>query len=187
MLGISPARISRSGFLPVAALMLAAVPGLAQAQTGQATGSPSVDLLLVGNISARCSIGGGRNLDLGELSSQKQAVARFDLGCNLPFQLNFRSAFGGMAHVTQPGGEGPYEGLLPYNLGVTIPALSPDPLQLQSEFTSSQMVAGAVLDSGEAIARGGGEIRLRTQLPAGKSLLAGRYADSITITITPRV
>lgn len=147
----------------------------------------SVSVVLMGSIAAKCSVGGGGTIPLGELSGNRQAVARFDVGCNIPFELVFRSASGGIAHTKQPAGEGPYSGLVPYRLGVTVPALSPDPMQLHADFTSAQMVSGGVLSSGDAIASGGGEIRVQTEILQGRDLLAGQYADSISIVINPRL
>ncbi|MDR6834394.1 MULTISPECIES: hypothetical protein [unclassified Sphingopyxis] len=147
----------------------------------------SVNVVLAGHITAKCSVGGGTTISLGELAADKQATARFDVGCNVPFEMVFRSASGGIAHATQPQGEGPYVGLVPYRLGVTVPALSPSPTQLHADFTSNQMIAGAALNSGDAIAAGGGEIRLQTEMVQGRDLLAGQYVDSITIVINPRV
>ncbi|WP_447750864.1 hypothetical protein [Sphingopyxis fribergensis] len=147
----------------------------------------SVNVVLAGHITAKCSVGGGGTINLGKLVANKQATARFDVGCNVPFEMVFRSTSGGIAHATKPQGEGPYTGIVPYRLGVTVPALSPQPVQLHADFTSNQMIAGAVLDSGDAIAAGGGEIRLQTEMTQGSDLLAGQYGDSITIVINPRV
>ena len=147
----------------------------------------SLNVVLSGHITAKCSIGGGGTIDLGRLVANKQATARFDVGCNVPFEMVFRSTSGGIAHATKPEGEGPYAGIVPYRLGVTVPALSPQPLQLHADFTSNQMIAGATLDSGDAIAAGGGEIRLQTEMTQGSDLLAGEYGDSIMIVINPRV
>jgi len=147
----------------------------------------SVKILLSGSITANCSVGGGGNLEMGELSVPRRAVARFDLGCNLPFELVFRSSSGGIVHNERPQGEGPYVGTVPYRLDVTIPALSPQPMQLRADFTSDQMFSGGVLTSGEAIAAGGGEISLQTMVPGDRDLLAGEYIDTISIMINPRI
>lgn len=152
-----------------------------------AVGSASVNIVLMGSITANCSIGGGGNIPLGEIAGDRQAVARFDIGCNVPFELVFRSASGGIAHVGKPEGEGPYAGIVPYRLGITVPAHSPEPVQLHADFTSAQLVGGGILNSGDAIAAGGGEIRVQTEMSQGRELLAGQYADSITIMINPRL
>jgi hypothetical protein len=152
-----------------------------------ANGGLSVDIVLNGHITPKCTVGGGGNIDLGQLNADKNVSARFDVACNVPFEMVFRSSAGGIAHVEKPQGEGPYAGIVPYRLGVTVPALSPLPTQLHADFTSGQMVAGGTLDSGDAIAAGGGEIRLQTEMMQGRDLLAGKYADSIMIVINPRV
>lgn len=147
----------------------------------------SVDLVIAGTISANCTVGGGGTIDLGQLDADKRVSASFDLGCNVPFEIIFRSASGGIAHSEKPEGEGPYAGIVPYRLGVTVPTLSPLPDEMTASFTSAQMMQGGSLDSGEAIAAGGGEIYLQTENIADRELLAGRYADSISVVINPRV
>lgn len=176
----------RFGAVALLALSLAATSADARDQD-RSIGDASIDLVLFGSIVSKCSVGGGGTINLGELSGSQQASAHFDVGCNVPFEMTFRSLSGGIAHVKQPQGEGPYAGLVPYRLNVSVPALSPLPTELHADFTSSQMVAGGVLNSGDAIAAGGGEIRLQTELAPGRDLLAGQYADSITIVIHPRV
>lgn len=169
-------------------LLLSAVATTANAkESAAAFDGVSINVVFAGHITAKCSVGGGGTISLGELAGDKQATARFDVGCNVPFEMIFRSASGGIAHATRPQGEGPYVGLVPYRLGVTVPALSPLPTQLHADFTSNQMIAGASLNSGDAIAAGGGEIRLQTEMTQGRDLLAGQYVDSITIVINPRV
>lgn len=152
-----------------------------------ANGGVSLDIVLNGHITPKCTVGGGDTIDLGQLNVDKNVSARFDVACNVPFEMVFRSSEGGIAHVSKPQGEGPYAGIVPYRLGVRVPGLTPEPVQLQADFTSGQMVGGATLNSGDAIAKGGGEITLQTEMTAGRDLLAGDYADSITIVINPRV
>jgi len=174
------------GAIALLALSLVATCANASDESSRA-GDAAVDLVLFGNIPSKCSVGGNGTIDLGELSGRQQATVRFDVGCNVPFEMIFRSTSGGIAHVKQPQGEGPYAGMLPYRLGVDVPALSPLPTKLHADFTSNQMLAGAVLNSGDAIAAGGGEISLQTDTAPGRDLLAGQYADEITIVIHPRV
>lgn len=168
-------------------LLSAMATGASARDSAPAFDGASINVVLAGHITAKCSVGGGGTISLGELVGDKQATARFDVGCNVPFELVFRSTSGGMAHATKPQGEGPYAGLVPYRLDVTVPTLSPALTQLHADFTSNQMVAGASLNSGDAIAAGGGEIRLQTEMTQGRDLLAGEYVDSITIVINPRV
>ena len=147
----------------------------------------SLSVILNGSISSDCGMGGGGLLPLGELTGNDYVSAPFNLNCNVPFELIFNSASGGLVHEDKPMGEGPFKGTLPYQLEVTVPAASPDPVGLLGRFDSATMVAGATLSSGEAIASAPGRIILRGQLGEGDELLAGRYKDSIRITIIPRI
>ncbi|MFV0643084.1 MAG: hypothetical protein ACK5NN_01065 [Sphingomonadaceae bacterium] len=155
--------------------------------TSAGNSDQSLNLVINGAITARCSVGGGGEIDLGQMTGREAASARFDLACNVPFDLIATSASGGIAHEVKPEGEGPYKGMVPYRLGIELAGSAPQAVQLRGDFTSGEMVGGAVLSSGDAIAIGGGRIQLQGELPSGQELLAGRYRDSITIAINPRV
>src|SRR5688572_21958237 len=102
-----------------ALLLLSAMPTTANAKASAAAfDGVSLNVVLSGHITAKCSIGGGGTISLGKLTSNKRATATFDVGCNVPFGMVFQSASGGMAHATQPQGEGPYLGMVPCRLGV---------------------------------------------------------------------
>src|SRR5688500_1479859 len=108
-------------FLVVVARPLAAacaamawlVPAAAMASDASASARPDVvdarvDLIMTGHISAHCVVGGGGAIDFGQLDADKQVSARFDVGCNVPFEIVFHSTLGAISHVDKPEGEGPY-------------------------------------------------------------------------------
>ncbi len=146
-----------------------------------------LDVALSGRISARCELGGGADIDLGELRGNEAVSARVPLGCNVPFDLSFQSARGGLAHITQPGGEGPFAGTLDYTLSVKVPLVDPTPSTMQGLFESRQLMSRRTLSSGEAVAAGDAQIEIRTRSPEGAGLLAGRYSETLTVTVSPRV
>jgi len=147
-----------------------------------------LDVALNGHIVQRCEIRGGESIDLGELRGGLTAAADFGLDCNVPFDIQVVSTRGGLAHASQPLGEGPYSGTLPYDLNVTVPTLYPErEVIVRASFLSSNMIGRAVLSSGDGIASGRGSLELRTREPAGAGLLAGRYTETLTMTIIPRV
>lgn len=168
-------------------LVGATAPGASAKDGRDQESQKPLSIVLSGSITARCSIGGGEIIALGELTGRDRASADFDLSCNVPFDLIATSGSGGIVHERRPEGEGPFKGTIPYKLGVSISGSAPQAVVLQNEFSSAEMVDGGVLSSGNSVAFGGGVIFIQGQLPAGQELLAGQYHDSITIVINPRV
>lgn len=146
-----------------------------------------VDVVLAGRISARCDLAGGGDIDLGELTGGQVVRARVALDCNTPFDLSFQSARGGLAHAELPNGQGPFSGTLPYTLDVQVPVAGPRRSVLQAQYDSRSLLARKTLGSGDAIASGGAQIQIRTGSPAGAGLLAGQYAETLSITVASRL
>lgn len=147
-----------------------------------------VELVVTGNIAAKCELGQGGQLDLGELGPGISVAARFGLSCNLPFDLSIRSDNGGLTHTTKPAGEGPYVGRLGYSVSVDLPLMSPtSQSQLSASYTSSALRNGTSLSSGGLIAQGGGTLRLTTLSAGGAGLLAGDYTDQIVVTLNTKM
>lgn len=144
-----------------------------------------LDVVVTGRILPRCEISGGGEINLGELRGNQGATALFGLDCNLPFNLGVSSMRGGLAHATQPQGEGPYAGLLPYDVTLTIPTLTPAPRTLRESFSS--LNRSKTISSGDGISAGSGKIEFRTREPQGVGLLAGKYSETFTVTVVPRV
>ncbi len=191
---LTPSQVKRAAVRPMArvgglvALMLAAASA-ASAEPMSARGlelsASRLDLVVTGRIMPRCEISGGGDIDFGELAGEKRATALFGLDCNVPFDLGVQSARGGLAHDTQPQGEGPFAGLLPYDLTLTLPTRTPDPRILRENFSS--LTRSKTISSGEGVSAGGGKIEFRTRQPLGVGLLAGKYSETLTVTVTPRV
>lgn len=149
--------------------------------------SDRIDVRLTGRLDARCLLRGGGDIDLGELRGGEGVVARFGLECNVPFDIDIRSAHGGLAHATKPQGEGPFSGLLEYDLNLTVPVLRPTPGIVHAAFGSRQLLTRATLSSGDGIAAGGGSMELRARAVEGAGLLAGRYSETLSLTVSPRI
>ena len=139
---------------------------------------------VTGRIKASCQLRGGGDLNLGELHGGERATALFGLDCNVPFDLALRSQRGGLAHISQPQGEGPFAGTLPYDVLLTVPTLRPELAVVQASFQSTQM--SGQLSSGDGIAAGSGKLEFRMRNAPGAGLLAGQYTETLTLTITPR-
>jgi len=149
--------------------------------------SNQVDVKLTGRIDARCQMSGGGDIKFGELRGGEGASALFGLDCNLPFDIDMRSSYGGLSHATQPLGEGPFSGLLEYDVRLSVPTLRPTPATVQGSYSSRQLLAKRTLSSGDGIAAGGGSLEFRMRRPEGAGLLAGAYRETLTLTVTPRM
>lgn len=177
-----------------AGLMACGASSPAWAEAGPSRDAASFSLLdnrlevaLVGRIPGRCELGGGGDIDFGELTGGEIATAQMALDCNVPFELTLTSARGGLAHVTLPRGQGPFAGTLPYDVRVRVPTLRPEPGVLEGRFRSDNLISRQSLSSGSAIAAGGARLEIRTATPSGAGLLAGNYTETLTVTLSPRV
>ena len=173
-----------SGAVALIAIAIAS-PALAKPVSDNLDVGKTLNVAVTGRIVPRCEIQGGGDIDFGELTGGERATALFGLDCNVPFDLGVTSARGGLAHISQPQGEGPFSGVLPYDVTLTIPTLRPEPRTVRANFSSVEHTG--VLSSGVGIAAGSGKIEFRTRQPAGAGLLAGQYSETLTVTVTPRV
>ncbi len=127
------------------------------------------------------------DMDFGNLE-RRGLGARTDVpfDCNVPFTMTISGAAGGLTHSEMPNGQGPYGGRLPYNLRVQMPVRYPNRTTISLSFTSSQIRAGGVISSNGGIATDGMTLAVELGRPVGEAgLLAGNYAEVITITVTP--
>lgn len=126
-------------------------------------------------------------MELGELRGNQDVSAPFNLECNVPFNINVQAANGALAHAESPAGQASYAGALRYSLNVTIPVAEPRGRLLRADFQSAEIVAGRAMNSGDAIAAGGGRLSLKTYALPESGLLAGRYFETVALTIEPQV
>lgn len=169
------------------ALPATAAEGMHDPSDIRANMGDRLDVKLTGRIDARCLISGGGDIDLGELRGGEGAKASFGLDCNVPFEIDIRSARGGLAHATLPQGQGPFSGLLPYDLRLTVPTLRPTPDTVEGRYTSRELLGARKLSSGDGIGAGGGTIEFQMRQPEGAGLLAGSYKETLTLTVMPRM
>ena len=178
-------------FLSAGAAAFVAVPAAAESTERQIYVSlKSLDLSVHGHIRESCEVSGGYAIDFGnDLRGGLSVPGVFGLKCNTPFDLTVASSRGGLAHQTLPGGQGPYSGTLTYTVDVTVPVWrsAKVPGVLHAQFNSAELFGKRTMSSGDAIAAGGGEFVLRTEQPRGAGLLAGEYADSLTVTVAARL
>jgi len=181
-----PLRASVRRLSGAVALIVTAIasPALAKPVADNLDVGRTLNVTVMGQITPRCAIQGGGDIDFGELSGGERASGLFGLDCNVPFNIEIKSANGGLTHVSQPQGEGPFSGILPYDVRLTVPTLRPSSAVVQTSFSSLQRTG--VLNSGDGISDGAGKIEIETRRPAGAGLLAGKYSETLTLTITPR-
>lgn len=177
--------------MKVAGLALAGIlaPCLALAHTHDDKALPSfskLEVALDGRIAPRCEMGSGGEIDFGQLTGGEVATATLGFECNVPFDLSFQSARGGLAHASLPNGQGPFAGTLGYALDVRVPTRSPDPRTLHASFDSRDLVGRKTVSSDGGIAAGGARLQFRTETPRGAGLLAGQYSETLSVTVTPR-
>lgn len=169
----------------LSAVVMVAAAGAVRADSIES--ASGFDVAVTGRIVSDCRLSGGGTIDLGELTGNEVVAADFSLRCNVPFDISFESARGGLAHVTKPRGEGPFAGTLGYTLNVAVPTLAPRDGMMSAAYSSADLMARKTLSSGDAIAAGGGRLQIRTQRPQGAGLLAGEYVEVLNVTLQPRV
>jgi hypothetical protein len=144
------------------------------------------DLQVQGRITERCSMGSIANVNFGNLARRGlRAAANVQLSCNVPFTMNIRSANGGLAHESFPSGQGGYEGTVPYSLAIQFPVRLPESSNVSRTFSSRELQGGGTLSTNGGIATDGMEIAIDLANPPEGGLLAGKYGETITITMAP--
>lgn len=189
---LTPSQVKCAAARPMARLCavfggIVVVAGAGAVHADALESTSGFDVAVTGRIVSDCRLSGGGSIDFGELTGNEVVTADFGLRCNVPFDISFESARGGLAHVTKPRGEGPFAGTLAYTLNVAVPTRSPQDGMMSAAYASADLTARKTLSSGEAIAAGGGRLQIRTQRPQGAGLLAGEYAETINVTLQPKV
>ena len=126
-------------------------------------------------------------MDFGNLERRGLGVeTRVAFDCNIPFTMTIKGASGALTHTRMPNGQGPYGGALPYSLAVEMPVRYPSTQMVSRSFNSKQIQAGGVISSNGGIATDGMVLAVQLGIPSGEAgLLAGDYAETITISVTP--
>lgn len=175
-----------------ALVALACVAGLTASASsawaeGTHAGSDRMNIEVAGTVSQRCGIGQVSDMDLGDLSRPGLAVsADLPLICNVPFDLRISSENGALAHERNPAGQGGYAGRVLYRATLNMPVLNPARRVITQSFTSAQLQGGQVISSGDGVALEGARLAIELAPVTGAGLLAGAYADTVALTISPR-
>ena len=166
---------------------LAAAAVAAPANAEEIQNVRSLDIAVSGAIRQHCAMGSIANMDFGNLERRGlgvQTQVAFD--CNVPFTMTIKGARGGLTHTTMPNGQGPFSGVLPYNLAVEMPVRYPSRQTLSQSIHSRQLLAGGMSSSNGGIATDGMILAVELGQPSAEAgLLAGEYSETITITVSP--
>ncbi|WP_428678327.1 hypothetical protein [Sphingopyxis sp.] len=176
-----------SGHFRKGAVALALCATTAPASAEEIENVRSLAMQVQGRVAEQCSIGRIEGMDFGDLTKRgKRASARIPFNCNVPFEVKVQSRFGGLAHVEQPQGEGPYAGVLPYSIGLQVAVRRPQSGVVSRTYQSADLRGGQQFSSAGGIASDGIAVDVALGQPSSDAgLLAGRYREVIEITISP--
>jgi len=193
-------RLSPALVVSASAVSLLAAPLAHAADSGRAPGAPdALTLDLRGHVASHCGFQTPppKSVDFGDLTVAGSASAAFTLNCNAPFRLRISSANGAMA-LQNPPQAAPvgFDQSDPYQLAVSfatdLGAVSSGACDSSDLKTSSGRCPcygagpGQGLSSGDGVSIGkDGAVSLSWSAPRTK-LVAGAYADTITIVVEVR-
>lgn len=177
--------MNRALFLSV--MLCMAAFGSSAAQAEQVEDTKSFDLVVSGKLAEQCSLGSIADMDFGNLErAGLGAEAQVAFNCNIPFTMTVKADRGALTHTTMPNGQGPYAGAIPYTVGINLPLRNPHQTTVRHTFNSRQAQAGGVISSNGGIATDGMTLAVELAPTTGKAgLLAGEYAETISITVSP--
>lgn len=145
------------------------------------------DITVNGYIAEHCAIGSIADMDFGNLERRGlNRKTNVDLDCNIPFNMTITGSQGALTHTRLPNGQGDFSGRVPYALSIEMPIRHPAAQIINTTFNSNQLRSGGVISSNGGIAIDGFVLGVELGRANGRAgLLAGEYAETITITISP--
>lgn len=161
----------------------------AHAATGaiDTTGQSSLDLNVIGHISATCSIGSIASADLGDISQPAVTVSRtMPLSCNVPFNLLVSAANGAMVSEGGAAGSGGWAGQRGYTLTVDVPVLTPASTTVEGIYSGQTLKGGVSLSSNGGVAFSGANLKLDLAAAPASGMVKGSYSEVITVIISPQ-
>ena len=181
------ARVTLRTLFGVAAAWTCTSPAVAILPTERA---PSLTYRVHGEISANCSLSqAARAVEIVDLADPSTNLARaatanlaFEIACNTLVRVAMRSRNGGLKAAGATTGDRDFDGLVGYRARLDLPRRSAA-LECDSA-TMGALEAGCRDDIAQPILAGRGAVAVRV-VPGGGLLLAGRYSDQLTVSITP--
>jgi hypothetical protein len=179
--------------LPVAAVLAAVLCAPAAATfTASIPGnlSPSLTYKVHGEITSNCQLSQlGRDVQIVDLADPATDLARaattslpFEIACNTPVRVAMSSRHGGLKFDGAATSDGDFTPLVRYRARLDLPRHS-GALECASEAMGGGQ-ASCRGDIAQPVASGNGAVEVQVA-PGTGLLLAGRYSDQVTVTITP--
>lgn len=180
-------RTSPVSDMTIAACIAIALASATPAFADQVDATKSIEINVHGRVTEHCAMGQIGDMAFGDLTRPGlSAAARVQFSCNVPFDMKIQAAHGGLANVQYPQGQGPYAGTLPFTMDVAIPVRKPSSSLVGRSFSSRELMGGATLSSAGGIATEGFTLSVALGTPPREAgLLAGQYAETIVITVSP--
>ena len=184
-------KLPSKGALSLATILaICASAGPAFAADIPANLSNSLSYRVVGKISASCSVVQGQHdvsvVGLQNPSTdtvqQTETLLPFSVSCSAPVKVTMASLNGGLK-TSAATGDGDFASAVPYRATLDMPGAS-NVLHCQSDAMAAGGSGCSRNDVGQVAFSGAGKIRIATQA-SDKLLLAGRYSDTVTLTISP--
>ena len=158
------------------------------ARADEIDGLRDLNLQVYGRLDQHCLLGSISDADFGDLTrAGMRAESRVALDCNVPINVKISAANGALANTRHPEGQGPFAGSIGYNLAVRIPVRRPAHDMMTRDFESRDLAgAGQTFNTGDGIAVDGMSLKVALEPVTNQAgLLAGRYTETIEITVTP--
>ncbi len=152
-----------------------------------AVAEDSVSIELVGEIEARCRLLQlPATLDLGRLTKSGVQLVPFQIDCNSPFAYEVRSREGGLKSENAVVAAG-FAAIIPYTLELRVPTDGGFILdQCNSATLAIALPACGHGNSGSAVAIEQ-TASLMISWSTSEELVAGVYADVVTVNVSPRI
>lgn len=172
---------------PRVMLSLFLIAATASAMPEISRSDDSLSISIQGEIVRECSIGDlASSIDFGDIRAAGQKAINFTVRCNTPFSYRATSENGGLQHSSGPSAPKGFLAVVPYRVAIYIPT---DGTTINDACDSTAIKVGSVTcaftDSGRGASLNyDGLSNLTLTWSPAATPLAGRYSDSLTLTVT---
>ncbi len=170
--------------------MAAALGGIILPVTAHFAAADTMQIGITGNVAPSCGNGSiPLALDAGDLTKAGSVKFAFTVDCSAPFQYTMQSQNGALRFVNAPDGASAASTEVSYDVQIRIP-LTPAGA-IDDTCNSAAIKQGAIsctfADSGQKIAPSQTVTGQISWQASGEQLLAGKYQDQLTISVSARL